>query len=94
MNDKQDNKPGLPRRGLQNRPGKKPPLPRYRRGPFSYLIIAIAIFMVMMMLQSWQRVDKIRWDEFVEHLKQGNIESVIVKDTEVTGQFTQEYLVG
>jgi cell division protease FtsH len=91
MNDKQDNKPGLPRRGLQNRPGKKPPLPRYKRGPFSYLIIAIAIFMVMMMLQQWQRIDKISLDEFKEHLKQGQIESVIVKDTEITGQFTEEF---
>ena len=91
MNDKQDNKPGLPRRGLQNRPGKKPPLPRYKRGPFSYLIIAIAIFMVMMMLQQWQRIDKISLDEFKEHLKQGEIESVIVKDTEITGQFTEGF---
>jgi len=92
MNDKQDNKPGLPRRGQQNRPGKKPPLPRYKRGPFSYLIIAITIFMVMMMLQQWQRIDKISVDEFKEHLKQGQIESVIVKDTEITGQFTDDFL--
>jgi len=91
MNDKQDNKPGLPRRGQQNRSGKKPPLPRYKRGPFSYLIIAITIFMVMMMLQQWQRIDKITVDEFKEHLKQGNIESVIVKDTEISGQFTEAF---
>jgi cell division protease FtsH len=91
MNDKQDNKPGLPRRGQQNRPGKNPPLPRYKRGPFSYLIIAIAIFMVMMMLQQWQRIDKISLDEFKEHLKQGQIESVIVKDTEISGQFTEDF---
>ena len=91
MNDKQDNKPGLPRRGQENRPGKKPPLPRYRRGPFSYLIIAITIFMVMMMLQQWQRIDKITMDEFKQHLDQGEIESVIVKDTEISGQFTEEY---
>ena len=94
MNDKQDNKPGLPRRNLQNRPGKKPPLPRYKRGPFSYLAIAIAIFMVMMMLQQWQRIDKISLDEFKQHLKDGNIESVIVKDTEITGQFTEEFFDG
>ncbi len=91
MNDKQDNKPGSPRRGLQNKPGKKPPLPRYKRGPFSYLAIAIAIFMVMMMLQQWQRIDKISLDEFKQHLKDGNIESVIVKDTEITGQFIEGF---
>jgi len=91
MNDNQDNKPGLPRRGMQNRQGKKPPLPRYKRGPFSYLIIAIAIFMIMMMLQQWQRVDKISLDEFKVHLEQGDIKSVIVKDTEITGQFTEGF---
>jgi len=94
MTDNQDNKPGLPRRGIQNRQGKKPPLPRYKRGPFSYLIIAIAIFMIMMMLQQWQRVDKISLDEFKMHLKQGDIESVTVKETEITGQFTEGYLDG
>ena len=91
MDEYQDKKPGLPRRGLSNRPGMKPPLPRYKRGPFSYLIIAIAIFMVMMMLQQWQRIDKISLDEFKMHLKQGEIESVIVKDTEITGQFTEDF---
>ena len=94
MNDIQDNKPDLPRRGLQNRPGKKPPLPRYKRGPFSYLVIAVAIFMVMMMLQQWQRIDKITLDEFKQHLKKGEIESVIVKDTEITGQFTEGFFDG
>jgi cell division protease FtsH len=92
MDEKQDKKPGIPRRGLPNRPGKKPPLPRYKRGPFSYLIIAIAIFMVMMMLQQWQRVDKIRWDEFVKHVESGHVESITVKDTDVTGQLTDEYI--
>jgi len=94
MNDKQDNKPGSPRRGQQNRPGKKPPLPRYKRGPFSYLIIAIAIFMVMMMLQQWQKVETIRWDEFVKHVESGHVETITVKDTDVTGQFTDDYLTG
>jgi cell division protease FtsH len=92
MNENQDNKPGLPRRGLQNRPGKKPPLPRYKRGPFSYLVIAIAIFMVMMMLQQWQRIETIRWDEFVKHVESGHVESITVKDTDITGQFTDDYL--
>ena len=77
MNENQDKKHGLPHRGLPNRPGKKPPLPRYKRGPFSYLIIAIAIFMVMMMLQQWQRVATIRWDEFVKHVESGNVEQIV-----------------
>jgi cell division protease FtsH len=48
--------------------------------------------MVMMMLQQWQKVETIRWDEFVRHFEEGNIDEITVKDTEVTGQFTDEYL--
>ncbi|MGD8499341.1 MAG: ATP-dependent zinc metalloprotease FtsH, partial [Phycisphaerales bacterium] len=88
----QNNKSHLPRHNQQNRPGKKPPLPRYKRGPFSYLVIIIAIFTVMMMMQPWQRVDKISLDELKMHLDEGHIDSVIVKDTEVTGQFNESYL--
>jgi cell division protease FtsH len=88
MDDDQNKKPTVQHQG----PGKKPPLPRYRRGPFSYLIIAIIVFTAMMMLQQWQRVDKISFDEFVRHVEQGHIESASVKDTEVTGQFTEDYL--
>jgi cell division protease FtsH len=91
MNENQDKKPGLPRRGFQNRPGQKAPLPRYKRGPLSYLIIAIVIFTVMMMLQQWQRADEIRIDQFRNDLKQGHIESVVVRDNEITGEFTEQY---
>ena len=91
MDEKQDKQADFPHRDLQNRHGKKPPLPRYKRGPFSYLIIAIAIFMVMMLLQQWQRIDKITLDEFKQHLMDRHVESVVVKDTEITGQFTEEF---
>jgi len=47
-----------------------------------------------MMLQQWQRVDKISLDEFKQHLNDGHIKSVIVKDTEVTGEFTEQYFEG
>jgi cell division protease FtsH len=92
MTDNQSRKPPLPRHGPPNRPGKKPPLPRYKRGPFSYLIIIFAIFTLMMMMQPWQRVQELRWDELVEHIKQGNVDSATVKDTEVTGVFTDDYI--
>jgi len=88
MSNNQDKKPNPPiRRGPQNRQGKKPPLPRYKRGPFSYLIIAIVIFTMIMMLNQWQRVDEIRWDEFVEHVKNKHVDSVTIKDMEIIGKF-------
>ncbi len=89
--DNQDEKPFLPRRGPQHKPGK-PPLPRYGRGPLSYLIPAILMVILIATLGRWQRVETIRWDQFVEHVEGGHVEGVTVKDTDVTGQFTDEYL--
>ncbi|HUU18210.1 MAG TPA: ATP-dependent zinc metalloprotease FtsH, partial [Sedimentisphaerales bacterium] len=88
MSNKQDKKPNPPKhRGPQNRQGKKPPLPRYKRGPFSYLIIAIAIFTMIMMLNKWQTHEEIRWDEFVYEVENKHIDSVTIKDMEIIGKF-------
>ena len=92
MDDSQNKKPTSSRRGPQNRPGKKPPLPRYGRGPLSYIFLAIAIVSVTIMLGRWQKIDKIAWSEFVSHVENGHVESITVKETEVTGQFSPDYL--
>ncbi len=91
MDDNQDTNP-TPRRGPQNRPGKKPPLPRYSRGPLSYLLLAVAIITATVMLGRWQKIDNIPWSEFVSHVENGNVENVTVKDTEVSGEFKADYL--
>jgi len=91
MSDNQSKKPVTPRRSPQDKRGKKPPLPRYKRGPFTYLIIAIAIFTLMMMMNKFTRVEKIRWDVFVDHVENKHIDGVTVRDTEVTGQFNEQY---
>ena len=89
MSNAKNKKPARPRLGPQGRGGKKPPLPSYRRGPLSYIIIAVVIFTAMMMLQQWRRVDKIRWDEFTKHIENNHVESVKIGDTEITGKFNQ-----
>ncbi len=82
-----------PRRSApQNKPGKKPPLPSYRRGPLSWVLILIFVFVGWMMLQQWQSVENIRWDEFVRHAQDKDFDSVTVKDTEITGKFNAEGL--
>ena len=83
----QRGRPGKPRPSEGR--GKKPPLPGYRRGPLSYLVIAVAIFSVMMLLQQWQGIDRIRWDEFIEHVEKGHVESVVIEETEISGKFNQ-----
>ncbi|MGD8787478.1 MAG: ATP-dependent zinc metalloprotease FtsH [Phycisphaerales bacterium] len=88
MSDQQNTKPNTPtRRGQQNKPGQKPPLPRYKRGPFSYLIIAIVIFTVLITLQQWQNTNKISWNEFEEYVKNKSIKEVEIGETEITGKF-------
>ncbi len=78
--------------GQQKSKGKKPPLPKYKRGPLNWLIIAVVIFTVLMMLQHWQSVDELRWDEFTGYIESGHIETVVIKDAEVAGKFNAEGL--
>ena len=69
------------------RPGKKPPLPTYRRGPASWLIVAIVIFAIMMMLQHSLATNTLPWDEFATHLEQGLVEEINIGDSKITGKF-------
>jgi cell division protease FtsH len=92
MTENQGKRPSPRRSGPQNRPGKKPPLPAYRRGPLSWVLILIFVFVGWMMLQQWQSVENIRWDEFVRHAQDKDFESVTLKETEITGKFNPEGL--
>ena len=89
MTENKPKKPVTPRPG---KGGKKPPLPSYKRGPFSWLIFAVIIFTVMMMLQQFQSIEEIRWDEFVSHVENNHIDSVTIKDGEVIGKFNEQGL--
>ncbi len=42
------------------------------------------------MLQHWQKVDTIKWDEFKRYLDNSQIESVQIGETEITGKFNQK----
>ena len=92
MNGSKNKKPVPGRRNIQNKPGKKPPLPTYKRGPFSWLIIAVIVFTGILMLKDIQGVKTIVWSEFVEHVNNDRIESILIKDTEITGKFRKSYL--
>jgi cell division protease FtsH len=78
-----------PGRNPNKRLGKKPPLPSYRRGPFSWLIIAIIVFTVMMMLQQGLATHTLSWNEFATALEQGQIETIKITDTDITGEFRE-----
>ncbi len=82
-------KPVRPRPGTGQKGGKKPPLPSYKRGPFSWLIIAVIVFTAMMMLQQLRRNDKIRWDVFVGHVENNHIGTAELGETQINGKFNQ-----
>jgi cell division protease FtsH len=87
MGKNQGKKPSRLRRGPQDGAGKKPPMPGYKLGPLSYLIIGIMLITGTILLQQFQSVEKIRWDEFVNDFQNNYIESIVIKDMEITGQF-------
>lgn len=90
MGKSQNRKPTLQPPGQKDKPGKKPPLPSYKRGPFSWLIIAILIFTAMIILQRLQAVDTIDYDKFKKCLNSNQIESVEIGETEITGKFNKK----
>ncbi len=89
MSDGQNKKSPQGGRGPKGKGGKKAPLPSLRTGPFSWLIIAIVIFTAMLLLQQWQSVEEVRWDEFINHIENKHVERVTVKDTEIIGKFNE-----
>jgi len=92
MTDKQNKRQSLPPRGPQKRPGQKPPLPHYKRGPYSYIVIFILILLLWTIVQQFQSNDDIPWSKFVEYLNKDQIASVEIGETELTGNFITEIL--
>jgi len=87
MSNGQNRKPTQPRPGPQGQGGKKPPLPRYKRGPFTYLVIGLMLLTGWMMLQQLRGSNNINWGDFERHLKNDEIESIEIGETEITGKF-------
>jgi len=94
MTDNQDKKPNPRRRTPQNKPGKKSPLPAYRRGPFNWLIILLIVITGMMILNQSRGVKNLRWDEFVVLVESKHIKSLTIKDTTISGEYNEAGLQG
>jgi len=77
-----------PLRGSQDKHGKKPPPPPYRRGPISYFIIPLLLFSLLITVQQyWWKVDNITLTDFEKYLKNDQIQSIEIGDTEIAGKF-------
>ncbi len=94
MNNK-NKKPVPSYRGTRKkRPAPNPAMPRYRQGPYSYLIIAIVLFIVMMLLQQRLGNNIISWDALEQNLREDKIKSMEISDTKITGTFKENITVG
>jgi len=70
--------------------GPKPPLPSYKRGPFTWLVMALVIITTMMILRQFHSVDEIWWSDFVHYVENKYVESVEIGETGITGKFNKE----
>ncbi len=84
----EDNKKPMPQKP-NGGPGKKP-IPPGRRNPITYFLIALVLLTVWMALRGLQSGNNITWDQFEEHVKSGNIESVKISDTQISGKFKSD----
>jgi cell division protease FtsH len=90
MSNGKPKKPIRPGNGSEQRGTKKPPLPSYKRSPFSLLIVFLVVLTAIMMLQQLRKSDLIRWDEFINYIKNKHIHSAELGETEIKGKFNQE----
>jgi cell division protease FtsH len=89
MNERPDNKPPF---SDPDQEQKKPQIPGYRRNPFTWLIAGLIVLTVWMFFQQVQMANEIRLDEFVEYVNNGYVEEVIIRENELVGIYTEEYL--
>jgi cell division protease FtsH len=95
MNEKKDKKNSqTPRGSYKKNSGQKPALPRYRQGPYTYLVIALVLLTAMMLLQNRLGTNEITWDKFEQHLHNGEVKAVEVGETKITGTYTDAYTKG
>ena len=85
MSNGQNKKPFPP--SSDPRGPKRPQLPSYKRSPVSLLIFVALVFTVWMTMQSMFSRSKIRYDQFINYVKAGYVSSVIVKASEIVGEF-------
>ena len=93
MNNERDKKESKRDSRPVGKGGKKPPVAKYKRGPFSWLLIPILILTALILLQQMPN-DNINWDEFQKHLTNGEIESVEIGEITIVGSFNEKGKAG
>ncbi|RKY13124.1 MAG: cell division protein FtsH [Planctomycetota bacterium] len=70
--------------------GPKPPLPKYSRGPFSWLLIGLAVMFVLMTLTKMNRVQPLKYSEFETYVEQRYVQSAELNESgrKIKGELT------
>ncbi len=72
----------------KNPAGKKPPAQTYKGGPYSWLLIAVVIFIIFSIFSSLQSGNKISWSEFKKLVREGGVASARIDSTQISGRLT------
>ncbi len=74
-------------------PGKKP-LPKYGRGPLSWLVIGLVALSALMIIGRLQGIEKIDYysPDFEDYLDKGYIASIELRQNKMVGTFTREFI--
>lgn len=77
---------------LKNKPKNesKKPVGKYRFVPFNWFIIVLIIMTVMMMFNRINSQPQIRYDQLVEFIKEGKVESLTFYQGEIVGKLKQD----
>ena len=84
-------KPNLP---SPKSPGQKPgkPLPKYNRGPFTWLLIGLVVMTLMMTLKNSGGVAELDFSKFEDYVEKGYVEKVAINknDGKIKGELNDD----
>ncbi|MHC4287187.1 MAG: ATP-dependent zinc metalloprotease FtsH [Planctomycetota bacterium] len=83
-------KPMAPQKKPLKPSGPKPPLPKYSRGPFSWLLIGLVVMFVLMTLTKMNRVQPLKYSEFEKYVEQRYVQSAELNESgrKIKGELT------
>jgi cell division protease FtsH len=88
-NKPKQKRPFRPRPGPPSGSGKKP-LPKYNRGPLSWLVLGLVALSVLMIIGRMQGRKQIDYSpDFEDYIEKGNIESIELGQTKIIGKFKE-----
>lgn len=75
-------------------PGPGGTVPKYNRGPFTWLMIGLLIMFVLMTLTKMNRVQSLKYSDFKKYVEQGYVETAVVNESnrKIKGEFRDEAL--